>query len=280
MKQKRKQELQTNELAQTIMQMREFFSRYGNYLFGGVVVLAIVLAVLLYTRRAEATARDNAFQQMRTARFVDDEQNPVPEAELRTAINTLKQVAAEQKDKSLARRALLSLSQGLLMISYIEPDLMTEDLLREAEKASQTLLTDYGDQAIPAAAALLGLATIEANLFVLDGDPGHKDKALNFLTQIRDDPEKFGGTPFMARALEAINQLDKTFQIVTIAEAPPMRPPADDAILLPGDAPSAPVTVRPVTVPTTEAGDAAEPDEEPELDYTPIPDEPEEPEAE
>ncbi|UCG15780.1 MAG: hypothetical protein JSV19_10840 [Phycisphaerales bacterium] len=250
MKQKRRQELQENELALMLKDARDFLTRHGNYVIAGVMVLVIAVALFLYIRSAEATARDNAYQQIRAARFIGSDGRPLPDAEISKAIDSLQQVGRESKDPDLTRRTLLMLSSGVLELCVMDPQTMNEARLQVAEDACKRLLAEHGMHSVVAGTALLNLATIEGNRFVLDGDMSHKEEARNYLTRItRDENGLFTGTPFMERALEATNQLDDTFQIVPLPELPPTPRPA-------AEAPPQPPTDEPTAV-----GDDSVPDE-------------------
>ena len=230
MKQKRRQELQENELALMLKDARDFLTKHGNYVIAGVVVVVIAVALFLYIRSAEATARDNAYQQIRAARFIGSDGEVLPDAEISKAIDTLQQVAREAKDPDLTRRTLLMLSSGVLELCVVDPERMNEDRMQVAEGACKRLLAEHGMHSVVAGTALLNLATIEGNRFALDNDMSHKQKARDYLTRITTNENGlFTGTPFMDRALEANNRLDDTFQVVPLPSAPPATQPAADA---------------------------------------------------
>ena len=222
MKQERKQELHTNELAQTLLEIREFLSRYGNYVIGAVVVLAILVGLFFYIRRADATALDSTYQQLRAQRLFGTDGKPLLEEEINTAIDTMRRIADEAKDPPLAQRARLQLASSVLYLCTVEPRSMTASQLQAAEEACNRLLENAGTRTVIAGSSLLHLAAIEGNRFVLDGDGAHKEKAREYLTRITTDPNKvFAGTPYMRLALDAVNELDATFQTVKLAATQP-----------------------------------------------------------
>ena len=228
MKKERKHELQTNELAQMLLDARQYLSRYGNYLIGGVVVVAAVAVLFMYVRHSQTAARVDVVQRIESARFVDVEGQPVSGAALTDAIQMLERVAEENKEPDLTRRALLQLSTGVLALAFNDPGSMTPEALMAAEGACKRLIRDYGNEPVAVGTALLQLATIEGNRFVLDGDPSRKDKAREYLEQIsRNERKLFTATPYMQRALAALNELDHTFQSVKMAAAPPTALPAE-----------------------------------------------------
>jgi hypothetical protein len=247
MKPKRRQELQTNDLAQMIMDAREWLSRYGNYVIGAVVAVIIVGALFFYIRQADAAAREDALQRMRSVRFFTQEQTPASPEDIRTGIETLREVADETKDKGIVRRALLTLASQTFALSTVDPRNVNTEYLDVAEQACRSALDRFADEPVVAGRALLTLAAIEGNRFVAEQgqaqpDGSHKQKAREYLERITGDTEKFGGTPFMSIALNAISNLNETFQVVSLAAPSPPPVPSTQP------APS-PFTTQPVTQP-------------------------------
>lgn len=247
MKPKRRQELQTNDLAQMIMDAREWLSRYGNYVIGGTVAVIIVGALFFYIRRADAAAREDALQKLRSVRFFTQERLPAAPEDIHAGIETLREVADEAKQAGLAQRALLTLASQTFALSTADPRTINTEYLDVAEQACQSALARFPDEPIIAGRALLTLAAIEGNRFVAEQgraqpDMMHKQKAREYLERITSDTRKFGGTPFMSIALDAISNLNDTFQTVALAKLPPPPVPSTQ----PGPSP---VTTRPVTQP-------------------------------
>jgi hypothetical protein len=92
--------------------------------------------------------------------------------------------------------------------------------------------------------ALLTLAAIEGNRFVAEegsarADQDCKRRAREYLERITGNTREFGGTPFMTMALNAISNLNETFQVVTLAKP---QPPAASTQPAPGL-----ITTRPAT---------------------------------
>jgi len=249
MKKERKQELQTNELAQMLVDARQYLSRYGNYMIGGVVVVAAVAVLFMYVRHSRSAGRTDVIQRIESAQFVDAEGQPLSGAALTNTIQILERVAEENKEPDLTRRALMQLSSGVLALALNAPQSMTPESLQAAEGACKRLIRDYGNETIAVGTALLQLATIEGNRFVLDGDPSRKNKAREYLEQItRNEQNLFTATPYMQRALAALNELDHAFQPVKMAAAPPPTPP-QAAITPTPDGASPEVVAEPVMTP-------------------------------
>ena len=99
MKSKRRHELQENVLAHELVEVKQFFSKYGNWILGGLAAVGIVVLVVLYTgRRAETRAIEEEAQFRRAIRQVHD---PANEAR---ALASLGGLAENAKDRLLAAR--------------------------------------------------------------------------------------------------------------------------------------------------------------------------------
>ncbi len=96
------------------------------------------------------------------------------------------------------------------------------EFLDMAADAYQELLERLPHRTLEKGVALFGLATIEADRFVLDQDLSHQDKAREYLERIRDAAE-FNGMPHKAVALEQLNRLDDLFVVIALAD--PLPPP-------------------------------------------------------
>lgn len=221
MKTARRQELKTNDLAQSLEDFREFLRNHGSYVVGAVVVVALVVLAYVYNTRSTQQATRDATQQMRSLPFDTDDN-------VRDSVKKLADLAADTKDdalvlESLRRRAQISMSRA----HAAEDGTPSAEFLDLAMDAYQQILDRFGSNPVDFGMALFGLATIEEDRFVLDNDPAHKENVRGYLERVRDN-EPLTGTPFQTVALERINALDRTF--VTVAMnvgivAPPIGPP-------------------------------------------------------
>ncbi|MCP4251042.1 MAG: hypothetical protein GY778_28730 [bacterium] len=237
MKATRRQELKSNELAQTLDDIRAFLRRYGNYLgIGGAVVLAL-LAVWFFQSRSAGAARTAALQQMTRLPFTTDE-------EVRSSIKTLQTLATETTDapfviQTLRWRALMAVSRA-----QAAPDgTPAPEFLDLAEEAYQEILDGYPERHLDVAQALCGLATIEEDRFVLDGDLSHRDQAQAYLERLRDGAE-YAGLPMVSVALDRLNASEETFTTIVLAPAPVTAAPDSQAPVGPVPLPT-PITVTP-----------------------------------
>ncbi len=237
MKATRRQELKSNELAQTLEEIRDFLRRYGNYLgIGGAVVLALV-AVWFFQARSAGAARTAAFQQMARLPYTTDD-------EVRSSIETLKTLATETTDtpfviQSLRVRALMAVGRA-----QAAPDgTPAAEFLDLAEAAYQEMLDRYPERHLDIAQALCGLGTIEEDRFVLDGALSHREKARAYLERIRDGAQ-YAGLPVVSVALDRLNALDETFTTIVLAPAPVTAAPGSQAPIGPVPLPT-PTTFTP-----------------------------------
>lgn len=222
MKSHRRQELRTNELAQTIEQAKQFFEKNGNYVVGGLVVIAVIALGYVYVQRSAQQQLADARRQMTTLPLDTDE-------DVRESISTLKVLVSENDDPQFERQALRRQAyMAMSRAGAAEDGTPSREFLEMAQEAFQSLLERHGEKPLDAGAALMGLATVEEDLFVLDRDPAHKEKAREYLERIANDAS-FNGTPYQTIALERLNTLDETFIQVALVDAPAGPPPSAES---------------------------------------------------
>jgi hypothetical protein len=222
MKAERRQELRTNELAQMLEQARQVMRTWGSYIVGGVVVVVLVIAFVAYRAAAADQALSDAWQNLREMQgkyFFTQTSEKRTDAEIATGFEGLQRVADAAKTPDLAFEALANQAQIAMQLSGMTPGGVDANYLDRAEQAYNALKIRMPDNPLAVALALDGAARIEADRFVLDADPAHKDKARRFLEQLRDDP-RFAHTPFQTAALAHLNRLDDMFREVKLAPAP------------------------------------------------------------
>jgi len=250
MKAARRQELKTNELALTIEQFRGWLRTYGNYLIIGVVVVAVVVLVWMYQRRSASAARVAAFKQISTLPFSTDD-------EARSTVEKLKQLAADAQDDALAIQALRRQAGVAMSRALASQDgAINADFLAMAKTAYQKMLDRAANRPLDQGAALCGLASVEEDQFIIDGNPDHKAAARKYLERIRDD-SRFVGMPFVGVALDRLNKLDDIFVPVAI-----VMPPAPAAPAVPPVTPPQPGTATPpegAAVPASSPGEPPAP---------------------
>ncbi len=215
MKATRRQELKTNELAQTLEEIRNFLRSYGNYVLLGVICIAVIAVVWVYMKRSSAEALATANQEMNSLTADNDEA-------AQAAITKLTQLGAESSDEAFICETLrMRASVAMERAHAHETGEPSAEFLDAAQAAYDELLRRFPEQATAVGAALCGLATIEEDRFILDGDLSRKDKARGFLERVRDN-SALTGHPIQTVALDRLNKLDETFVQVTLA--PPIIP--------------------------------------------------------
>ncbi len=88
------------------------------------------------------------------------------------------------------------------------------------------MLKLFGDNPLAIGIACTGLATVEENWFVLDGDLAHREKAEAYLVKIIDNPI-VSALPFMRMAMDRRKALDETFTRVEFEYPTPPQEPAE-----------------------------------------------------
>ncbi len=230
MKPKRRKELRTNELARMLEDAREFLRKYGNYVFGAVVVVVLVGGLGVYWRHARGAAVREGWRQCQAA---FGSQQPSPDAPLAQ----LRSISQEYKDPALVTQALLSLGQLCWRMAMAGParrsPAKAHELLREAEGAYRRIIDEFADREYAVATAYLSLGAIAET---------HRrfNEARAYYQAVRDSAS-LGATPFKHRAEQKLARLDEQADTVIFA---PARPRATRPTTLP-------VTSQPSTLPTT-----------------------------
>jgi len=242
MKTERRQELKTNDLAQMIDDGREFFRKWGSFVVGGVAVIVLVVAFALYQTRAAEQELDDAWRslsEIQLKSFFTQSGQKRTDAEISMGFEGLQELAAETKDPGLAFETLASQTMIAMRLSRMGQGGVDPRYLDTAEQACNALKDQLPDDVLAVATALNGLINVEADRFVLDGDPSRKEKARELLETLRDD-SRFANTPFQTAALERLNRLDEVFRWTVLAPAPAPAPKPALKPLVPLDGPPLP----------------------------------------
>lgn len=267
MKAERRHELHQNELVRVLEQSRDFFNTYGKYIAGGIIVVALAYAGVRMLQRSRQSTLDEAWRQKEQLVFTGD----VTAA--KESLEKLARLTRESSDESFVLMGLID--QGTIALrksaeAATPPD---RELNQVARAAFEELLRRFPNNPLALGVGHCGLATVEANEFVLDGDVAHKDRARRHLETVQST-ELLNGTPYQTRAIEQLARLDKVFTPVVFAPPLPPEPPTPQTETPPSDAEqSAPMedAVEPQETqeeqPSPEALEPAEqPDAEPETE--------------
>ena len=241
MKAKRRQELKTNELAQTLTQAREFMEKYGNYVIGGVVVVAVILSASVWYRRSLTDAHRRQWADYYALRQADAQFITTPEgANFEALLTRHKDLASSTSDSAVRLRTLEGL--GTFCWSYAvlsDPAPDAEEGSRALDEATNTyelIVRDFSDDEQAAGNALLALAAIAE-------ERGEFDQAATYYGRI-DAEEKFADSVFFALARDRLNSMDALRETIVFAPAPP--PPEETA-----DTPDAELPAGTVEIPLT-----------------------------
>lgn len=254
MKAERRHELRENDLVRTLYKTRDWFDENGKTVSIAVLAVVVVIAAVSFFKRSQSAQINESWN----ARL--NLTSPTDVVSAREHVRALGGIAASANDKSFLLDSLMD--QAIIALDYagqngMEPD---AELNRAAKEALQRMLQEFPDNAYAAGFAHNMLATVEANEFVLDGEPSHKDAARAHLEAVRD-LKALAGTALQTQAIERLSRLDREFTAVTFVEVPREEP--DD--VAPAEAQTPGTEADPLDFAEDE-GAAAAPNEDPELE--------------
>lgn len=229
MKTQRRQDLKTNELSVYITQLSEFVAQHAvAIIVSGVVLLGAVGAVV-YANHTTALNRQLSWQAYRDALQASQIPDPENDDWVRDVVTQWQAVVVDYGDVAVSPQASWQLVDFCLrqFISADDEKLKAE-LLDSAERSCRTIIERYPQNTSLRAAALNGLAAVEQNRYVLDGDLAHKDRSRAYLEQIRNGKE-FLSTPFQTAVLDRLNDFDRMWQPLVLVEPPPAAEPTPDS---------------------------------------------------
>jgi hypothetical protein len=209
----RRHELKESDLVHALETGRTYFKKHGAQV--GTVVF-IVVAVVLVTSiviRSRAATAEGLWRRRNTLSFDADTG--------KESMEQLKLLVQESDDQAFVLASLIDLgSHGLRLAAQVE-DPPDAELNETAREAYESMLSRFGANPLAFGVAHAGLATVEENSFVLDGDPIHKERAREHLSAIMDNAA-LHTTPFYRLARDRRDALDAVFK--PVAFAPPLPP--------------------------------------------------------
>jgi len=164
--------------------------------------VAVVVAVTLVVR-SRAAALEDVWRRRAQLSFEDPEIG-------RESLESLATITRGVSDESFVFSSLVDQGRQALRLAQDVPVPPDRDLNEKAQEAFEQLLEQFGDNPLAVGIARTGLATVEENKFVLDGDRVHKERADGHLAAIIDNPA-MSGMPFMRMALDRRQSLDAVF---------------------------------------------------------------------
>ncbi len=250
MKAKRRHELKTNELAQSLQDMRFYLQRRGGLVLGVSVVAILVLIVGAVWRRSAAQARSDGWQNYYN---ISSGQQGGTER-----VSNALTLADNTADPTLARLALQLAAQVAWSEARPTGEPFDADKLKQSEQAYERLLKKYPNSVHTVGTAHRGLAAIAEER--ADQATGASERD-DFKAQARKhyqaiiDDDRLANLPARMVAEANISSLDARLVPLTLVDPPPIvMPTADTGV------PSllARPTTAPAVTPTT-PGSAAQP---------------------
>lgn len=214
MKTERRHELKENDLAHLLEQARVYLGEHGKQVTLAVLgVVAVVVLVSVFLR-SRAAGIEDVWRQRAELKLDNID-------EARTSLKTLRNLALNAPDRTFTLSALMECGASSLRFARQQPGGIPDQEMMEFARESYTeLLKRFSQNPLAFGTAHCGLATVEENAFVLDGNAARKDAARKHLQAIVDRKD-LSLTPFYRMANDRLAMLDRTFQKVEFAPAPP-----------------------------------------------------------
>jgi len=248
MKQRRRQELKTNELSIYLKQAYDFLTRNATYVFGAAVVVALIIVVGTLNVRSQRRARADTAARLELIQSGE----VTRDAKL---LDELKDMASTYgTDPGLGPEILdmqASLAHQLALNLTTEADKTRRaELLKEAKATCEQAIRTFPSRTDVVARSRLVMATVEETL--LSDHQGDLDRIRALYQQIIDGPP----SPYKELARERLETLaTRTAPLEIVSSRPaPTRPagaqPATTQRVTIATEPAATVP-KPATVPAT-----------------------------
>jgi hypothetical protein len=285
MKSEHRHELKTNDLAKGLFTFQDYVKVYGGRIALGVLI-AVLIVVLILQRRGKAREQERAMRDnLGYAREQIDRlsHGGAKPTQMTQARQALQEVLEKASDKAvLAEATVLQGELAWALATFPEvpgattdrtwrPEKEPAELYKEAKEAYQRVISQYGDQPLPATTAHLGLAAIAESSS--DWDEARKQyEAVKSAASVAPAFKEYADTKL--RALEQIKQPVLVGIVPEKAEKPepPLFPdlppstkrsatqsttgttPATGGTTAPIDAPKKPAPTTKPSAPVTGAG--------------------------
>lgn len=225
MKTERRHELKSNELGSFLVETGTWAKEHTYQLGGGVMVVVLAVLAVSYVQRSQASSVAASLETMAGLPFTLEEADE--------SFFKLDQLIAESSNRDFKMKALLRKASSAASLVTMQPDGFHPEYLDRAEEAFQALLQAYPERMPVLGVSLAGLATVEENRFVVDGDPSHRDNARRYLERLQNEPV-FRETPYQTEAALRLQTIDTVFQTITLADPLPVAEvPATEPIAAP-----------------------------------------------
>jgi predicted negative regulator of RcsB-dependent stress response len=210
MKSQRRHELQKNTLDSELTKLKRFYRNHGTKLsWGLVVVAAIILAAVLWNRRAEQKRADVQYQYEQVRRLAMQ-----PGVNREEILSHLRALTEQDTVPWVAADAALSLGRLHAVEALTAPSSEARDAALQAARAAYTRVIDsFDEHPVIVAGAQLGLGKIEEG-------QGNFEAARKHYQTVQDMPN-LEGYPVQTLAAQALRELDGLSISVRLATSVP-----------------------------------------------------------
>lgn len=222
MKADRRHELKENDLLLALDGARHYLDVHGKKIGLIAVAILVVFGAVSFGLRSRAAAIEDIWRRRNQLKF-----EPVDVG--KKSLEALAGITKEISDKEFVLSSLTDQGRQALRLAQQVPSPPDGELNEKAREAFEQLRSRFSDNPLALGVALSGLATVEENAFVLDGNLTHKEEARAHLNAIVGNP-KLNALPFQQLALDRLKLLDATFTKVTVEPPPPPPPPTEEPV--------------------------------------------------
>ncbi len=236
MKSSRRHELKQNVLDEELLKVGRFFRKYGNYIFWGVLVVAVAAFViwrLHSSRRSRAVELQSRYENLVAAQNILYEKR----------VSGLESLAEQDDNPRIAALSMVALGDVLLQRALRgkgDPD----ELFERAREYYKRVVENFAAHRGALAKARLGLAKLAENQYDIAEAKKHYQAVLDM-----DDLAGWPAPEIAKDAMEKLDQLQRPVRMAGTAPAPETQP---------ATAPRRTPGTLPATLPHGDRGEAPE----------------------
>ncbi len=211
MKTDRRQQLRTNELAQSLADLVEFLRRNSGAVFAGTAAIVLVVGLGIYWYSARVAAHYQGWDDFYGSQLMGERSSDARLAAMRT-------ITERYKDPALVAMTWVKLADASLheATSGTRSPEEVQRLFTDAANAYSTILQHYPDQLLAVAGAHFGLAYLAEN-------QGQWDVASRHYQAVIEDA-RFAEMPYKQEATEALKRLAVIREPIVFAPPPATSP--------------------------------------------------------
>jgi len=209
MKTERRHDLQHNVLDNELTKVADFFRKYGNQLFWGVIIGVAIVLVVVFARNTFRRRQMEAYGRYgRLQAGVETAPAELARAWLEFAQTT--------HNKKLAGLALVEAGNNNLVLFLGAGAVDGQAFLAEAEELFQRVISEYADKPLAVAKAHFGLSAVAKNRREWDTARSELEAVLAI--------EQATSTPVTAEARAMLDQLGSLAEPVAFVSRPAITP--------------------------------------------------------